>query len=299
MYIFDKITIYTQAPKKRLEQTLPVKKLRVLNPSLDIDYANGDGGFYSKVTFVAPSREFIELLLEYKHELWGYKFNVVEMPKDHISDDEQGVIDLYDEITPQIRKKWSARKELISVDKNNSKKPHVHYREDDKVFGRPTLYFEHAHANVGLKAYCRYTKDTNEPAFRYELSFEKAHSIKKKTGIERLPDLLDYDPTPVFNRYIKYEEINYEEFGAWIKGEKKCRILQHKPKRKFEYNHKKRTAQLFLRILADKDTLIGSYEENDKQREKWKSVSQLRGYLLKEKKRIKKKMGVEHLGKKR
>jgi len=80
MYIFDKIVIYSPAPKKRLEQTLPVKKLRVLNPCFGIDYANGAGGFYSKVTFVAPSREFIELLLEYEHELWGYKFNVVEIP---------------------------------------------------------------------------------------------------------------------------------------------------------------------------------------------------------------------------
>jgi len=213
------------------------------------------------------------------------------MPIDHISDDEQGTIDLYDEITPLIRKKWSPRKELTSVDKINSKKPHVHYKTDDKIFGRPTLYWEHAHAYVGLKAYCRYTKDTNEPAFRLELTFKRAHSIKKKTGIEHLSDLLDYNPLHVINRYIKYEEINYDVFGGWVMGKRKCQILQHKPKSKFDYNDKIRTAYLFLRILADKDTLIDSYEENDRQRKKWKSVSQLRGYLQREKKRIKKKRG--------
>lgn len=278
-FTIDKVEIYTSVLHKRLVQVIPVKKLEALNQAFYTRPFDGKGGYKSMISFSTASQEFLKLLLEYENKLGYYIIHLVEFALDFPASDEQEAYRLYDEITQLIWKKWPVRKYPIFVD--GPPRP----GHDDKLSGRPTFYCENKHARLGIKAYCRYSKVTGKPVFRVEFTIRRASSVRSKTGIDYLPDLLNPDPVSFIEKYLALYEINHEAFGTFLLGRKA---------RRMDRDAIIRISHLFLRIHIYND--IDPEEDPkcvswDEVKRRWYTVMQLKGFLLEERARCKKKVG--------
>jgi len=116
--------------------------------------------------------------------------------------------------------------------------------------------------------------DWSRPVARVEFTLNGWKNIRDRIGVEFLADLLVFNATPFRDKYLRFEVVNLEQLGRWLNGGSKNPAL---------------TAKSYLQLQIQADLQYAKRAHLTEH--KWLSASQVRGHLLKERKRAKQKVG--------
>ena len=274
-FTFDRVLLKTPQTCERLRHpsVLPLASLRqhchAFNVVNDEDRQPPP---WSKVDLVySPSQTFWNLMLASENHLKPYYITSLELAFDyHLSNEaaaQQAVFDL----ALGLRKLWPSRKSMWFENGETLRRG---------VIWGPTFYLEKRGKPICAKIYCRYPKligggfASGQPMARVEFTLNGWKNIKNKIGVEFLADLLVFNATPFRDQYLRFEVVNLGQLGRWLKGGSK---------------NPAQTAESYLQqqVRADPQYANHAYLTEHK----WLSSSQVRGHLLKERKRAKQKVG--------
>jgi hypothetical protein len=274
-FTFDRVLLKTPQTCQRLRHpgVLPLASLRRHSHAFNVvNDRHRQPPPWSKVDFVySPSQTFWDVLLAREAKLKPYEFASLELAFDFAMPDvasaQQAVFDL----ALSLRKFWPSRKS-VWFEHGQTLRPGV-------IWG-PTFYFEQKGKPTCAKIYCRYPKligggfASGQPMARVEFTLNGWKNIKKKIGVEFLADLLVFNATPFRDKYLRLEAVNLERLGRWLNRGSK---------------NPTQTAESLLQQLVQADPQYAKQAYLTEH--KWLSASQVRGHLLKERKRSKKKNG--------
>ncbi len=259
---FDQIKMFSKVRKKRLEQVLPVRELRALTSHFKVETVSlAMWRDCSSVCFnYTPDPVFLRLFREHEKQLGKYSVSSIEIAVDLYMESKSDAELAQDYIVSIIRKPWHSRRHLRFAYSEFEKPP-------TGIIRGKTFYFEDRRSATSLKVYCRYAKtadgpDFDQPVTRIEFTLNGAGNVRRKTKIEGIGDLQNFDPAPFVSRYLRFEQLDLERFGRWLS-----------PRSPWP----KRAAHLFLRVMAYEDPQAGTDWQLTMQ--KWRAVAQVRGYL--------------------
>ena len=265
VFCFDQVILLSSATKRRLNAILPIKALREYYPRFRVRAFN-HATYQSKVCFIPISRPLLELLQEHENKLGFYDINSIELAYDFPASSIEEAKEIYRLLSQSIDKKYHRRGSLFICNEDTA--------APKGIIKGSTSYWENKDAATGLKLYCRYDKKTNQPMCRLEWTLSGVSGIYKKTGIGTLKDLITFNGDDFLRSNLRISTINKSEF-----------INYFFPKSK----NKNRAFCLYTRINAHKNPLSNSDFESALNTER--SVSQLKGHLLTEKKQLQKRKG--------
>jgi len=243
IYHFDRIRINTKAYLKTLHKNLPVKKLRneCVSIKLLAPFQKAfEYGYKSRLEIVAPSKRFFEILMDHESCLKPYRITRLEIAKDIICESIDEAERLNRMWAKDSRKKYSGNfnyDDIYCDTKPDLKKG---------LIGTFTAYFGNEKAKFKLCSYVRYSKINGKICIHPEWRILGSHTIKNKTGIEEIGDLIAFKIEKFFeNQEEKYivhaEDINTEKLGNWLLGWNRKRSFTLREKRR-----KGLTTRIFL-----------------------------------------------------
>ena len=273
-FTFDRVLLKTPQSCERLRHpgVLPLASLRQHCHAFNVVNDRHRQPPWSKVDFLySPDPAFWNLLLASANYLKPYYVTSLELAFDyHMADVAQAQQAVFD-LALGLRKLWPSRKFMWFENGETLRRG---------VIWGPTFYFEQEGKPTCAKIYCRYPKlvrrgfDWSQPVARVEFTLNGWKNIKAKIGVEFLADLPVFNVTPFRDQYLRFEVVNLEQLGRWLNRGSK---------------NPAQTAESYLQqqVLADPQYAKHAYLTEHK----WMSASQVRGHLLKERRRAKKKAG--------
>jgi hypothetical protein len=274
-FTFDRVVLKTPQSCQRLchPSVLPLASLRQNSHAFNVlNDRHRQPPPWSKVDFVySPSQTFWNLILASENHLKPYYITSLELAFDyHMADVAQAQQAVFD-LALGLRKLWPSRKSMRFENGETLRRG---------VIWGPTFYFEQEGKPTCAKIYCRYPKlvrrgfDWSQPMARVEFTLNGWKNIKDRIGVEFLADLPVFNATPFRDQYLRFEVVNLDQLGRWLKGGSK---------------NPAQTAESYLQqqVQADPQYAKHAYLTEHK----WMSASQVRGHLLKERRRAKKKAG--------
>jgi hypothetical protein len=274
-FTFDRVVLKTPQSCQRLchPSVLPLASLRQNSHAFNVlNDRHRQPPPWSKVDFVySPSQTFWNLILASENHLKPYYITSLELAFDyHMADVAQAQQAVFD-LALGLRKLWPSRKSMRFENGETLRRG---------VIWGPTFYFEQEGKPTCAKIYCRYPKlvrrgfDWSQPMARVEFTLNGWKNIKDRIGVEFLADLPVFNATPFRDQYLRFEVVNLDQLGRWLKGGSK---------------NPAQTAESYLQqqVLTDPQYAKHTYLTE----QKWLSSSQVRGHLLKERKRAKQKVG--------
>lgn len=193
IYHLDQIIIHSRTKTDILEKQLPIEELRKHCSYFAVQRAEGgywDNGWRSRLSITAPSKEFFLLLQEHEPIFRPYVISKVEVAKDIIVPNRSlpeldGVVrGLHKSLSINYAKKGSA------VDVCLQETRHLPFYDPAK--GGITCYIKNKEWQ--LACYSRISKLTGQKCLHIEWRYLNTDSVKKKTGIITIEDLLNFDP---------------------------------------------------------------------------------------------------------
>jgi len=274
-FTFDRVLLKTPQSCQRLRNpgVLPLAALRQHCHAFNVvNDRHRQPSPWSKVDFVySPSQAFWSLLLAAENHLRPYYIESLELAFDYRLANEAVAQQAVFDLALSLRKLWPSRKSMwfeISETVRNG------------IIWGPTFYLEEKGKPICAKIYCRYPKligggfHWSQPMARVEFTLNGSRSITDKIGVEHLADLTNFNVTIFRDKYLRFEVLNLEELGRWLDRGSRNPTLR---------------AEAFLQQRVQTDPQYATHAYLTEQ--KWLSSSQMRGYLLKERRRTRKKVG--------
>lgn len=312
-FTFDLIHISTAIPKSELERDLPsgephpLKELQAAKhkrANFKIEELTGTQ-WATIIKFVYPqSAEFMSLLTDLQWSFNPYRITRVELSLDFPAESVAHARLIRDFIVLHLRKLYPGRKFLKGVTGPSEEfepgKRKRKRRPRGTLVGEATYYWEDEDGSTPLKIYVRYPKFGNGgPVCRVEWTIKEAKNIKSRLGILNIQDLPLFNSEDFFQRHFRLETIDYRKMGAWL--------FPHPTDAKKDRSW---AAHLFLRHMYYEDAQAiadKALDAKNKKREEageeiitvdpsdeggiavdvlikqsliWRSVSQVRGFLV-------------------
>jgi len=229
---FDKIRINSYEDVRYLHRLLPKSELSKESHYFKIGEASDIARmayFKSKMEVVVPSTKCLEILKENILSLDSF-ISYVEVARDTIYRSENEAELMFKSFAGYLRKKYSYKTELyVHRGKIDYKKGFFSYK---------TNYC----GQYGFRyvIYPRYSKINGQPCLHEEWRIVGASTIKRKTGIESISDLITFDFEAFFARqdkqYIIYEEIDDKKLARWMMGLSRKKKLTKRQKIRIDIN---------------------------------------------------------------
>jgi hypothetical protein len=221
-------------------------------------------GYKTRIEFVAPTQRFFEILQNYEQFFWSYKISRVELARDKFG---KGTNENNEKVHDQL--KYKNKKYTTDHHVKIQTVEEAIENDDESLTGNKTGYFGSKHFKNVI--YPRKSKINNEPCVHEEWRITSATVIKRKTGIETIDDLMNFDIQEFLEtqdeRQINYGTINTMALGKWLFDTKK---------RKFTYREK-------LKVELRAHGFLKKH--------KLRTFADLRHFLKEEKKKAKSKIG--------
>jgi hypothetical protein len=275
----DKVHICSSKSKLKLEEVLLMGKLEAFKGvhfQIEQLPERHGSGWSSLIRFVyPPSDDFLALLTDRESALGRYAITRVELALDFPAESERHAVELSHLIFLHLRKLYHGRKFT---------KPEVgQTREADRkrrprgTFDEATYYFEDSKGSTPLKIYPRFAKFGDcGPICRVEWTIKGAPAIKKRLGILELFDLSwfkSFGLRDFFKRHFRVETIDFQKLGEYLFPD-----ASDPPRALHLYLHRQSYFDPVLRHLPEDNSKL--HDVLYCQPVVWKSVSQVRGFLM-------------------
>jgi hypothetical protein len=231
-YSFDYIRIITKEDRGSLVKSLPIIELKQNCHDFYIIRASEKAqkiGYKSTLVIVAPSPKALETLLKCEEHLVyvpyfvgqrePYKISYLEIARDTPQRTEFEAERKILQLSKLQRMKWAKNNFVYNAYSGNRNEWNWP-QKDDELFSNRTWYYGGDKFKFAM--YPRISKIMRLPCVHEEWRMVGASTIKKKTGITNIIDLIEADLNLIFERlhgnYITYEKIDYERFGKWLLG---------------------------------------------------------------------------------
>ncbi|OGP85317.1 MAG: hypothetical protein A2V87_08575 [Deltaproteobacteria bacterium RBG_16_58_17] len=169
----------------------------------------------------------------------------VEIARDFICDKEYDAILLADRFMSVTGKKYTAKFTIYDVE-NDPHRRKTDPRLKEKIFSTRTGYWGNPRS-FECAVYARYSKMSELPCVHTEWRIIGFPDIRKKTRINSIADMKNFDFEKFFEendkKFIVYEDINYTGIGRWLKRIDGRRTLTERQKRSVGV-----AGQMFCRI---------------------------------------------------
>jgi hypothetical protein len=270
-YHFDRIRINTRQYIKDLSKIPPWKELKKHCKEYYLMKASRQAkkaGFQSSINVILPDNEFFKRLDEVQNDIGYYKISHLEITEDTFKKTERQAEKAFREIYKTANKKWSSAHKLFQGE-------FVQVQIDGKWYDQ-TLYM----GSYAFKCviYPRLSKANGQPCLHKEFILKGAGNIKKRTGIEFIRDLIDYDIERNYkkleNKFIDHTEIDMLKLGKFLDDKTRKRKIADEEERKL-----KTKARLFLKSIGSRQ-----YPTDPR---KGKTYADLKNWLSSQKKIIK------------
>ena len=223
-YYIDRIRINLVKEKYKVQKILPIKELKANCKSLHICSHKPEvikyKRYYSKIEAVLPNEIFIKILNKDESKL-GFiehpkiissKIYYIEIARDTFCSS-------FDEaVTVKFRKAKGYSKKYADDS---------HYHDGDL---NDTIYLKNK--NYRFVIYPCYSKINRKPCIHEEWRINCAYVIKKKTGIVKISDLIEFEVGEFFEReyekYIYSSSVDEFKFMKWIYGLSRRKKLTRK-----------------------------------------------------------------------
>ena len=215
IFSIDQVTLVTSTSTRSLNARLPIKELRYFCPEFRVLPLN-KYNYKSKICFLALNLNFLETLVRSEELIGAYEISEIELAFDFPASDEREARAIHKYIYRNLYKKYHRRRQLSECS-CNTPPPH-------SIIQGPTIYWEDRKSKTGLKAYCRYSKVTGKPAARLEWTLRGARDIKKKTGIDRIEDLIEFNSESFLERHFVIETINKDNYVKYLLKSKNAKM---------------------------------------------------------------------------
>ena len=277
LFSIDRVRVNMYKPKEKLKHILPLRKLNKLSKKCHLKYSSKKArisGFASCIEIINPKREALILLAKYESKMGKYKISYIEITRDFLCKNKEEVIDLFNIFFLFCKKSYTHRVfvyDALKHDRSDNRAKDPNKFHDKTIYLGSKYYFE-------LVIYPRINDEIDIPGLRTEWKIHRASNIKRKTGIESISDLIDFDFDMFFLKQdngLKLLEINDGKFGRWLNK------IPSKP------NTAIYKAQA-IGLITDSATNAGS---SLRQSHGIKTTAKLIDFLKKERKRINKKRG--------
>lgn len=231
-YYFDKIRINSTQEDVALKNILPTDNLHKNSKFFRIRYPSSKAKmsrFKSSLEIVAPTKSFLQLILQHERHLKTYFISYLEIAKDTFCITKRDADSLCWERLKSIRKKYSKNHFIYDQRK---KGPSKKRNNNHELFGEQTGYF--GGEKFKYVIYPRISKITGMPCLHEELRIKGAQTIKNKTMTSSISDLMSFDIRSFFEdqykHHIVYEGIDQQKLGKWLSG---CTKIKNISRRKF------------------------------------------------------------------
>lgn len=232
VYYFDKIRINSTQKDVALKNILPIDSLRKNSNFFRIRYPSSKAKilrFKSSLEIVAPTKSFLQLILQHKRSLKTYYISYLEIAKDTFCNTKDEANYLCWERLKTTRKKYSADHFIYDQCKEGPQKKRTNNHE---LFGKHTGYF--GREKFKYVVYARISKITGFPCLHEEWRINGAQTVKDKTMISSISDLCTFDVKAFFEdqyaQHIVHEKIDQQKLGKWLLG---CTKIKKVSRRKF------------------------------------------------------------------
>jgi hypothetical protein len=241
IYYYDRIRINSKHSISDLKRILLAGNLKQYCRSFIIrmpsEVARMYCGFKSAIEIIAvkDNRLFIELL-----KLTDYKISYIELAVDTLYLTEQETLDVFEEEHIYLSKKYTSQCMLYEVDDALSEVEinNIEKEDDEEKYSTKTLYLGSKYNKFAM--YSRISKIAGVPCVHIEWRFIGAYNIRKKTGIEMIEDLLDFDIKAFLiqynTKYLVCEKINHYKHGLFVLSCKKSYVRNYNKNNKKHYN---------------------------------------------------------------
>jgi len=231
-YYFDKIRINSTQKDVALKNILPIDNLRKNSKFFRIRYPSSKAKmsrFKSSLEIVAPTKSFLQILLQHERSLKTYYISYIEIAKDTSCKTKNDADSLCWERLKTVRKKYSSDHFIYDQRKEGPEKKRTNNHE---LFGKHTGYF--GGKRFEYVTYARISKINGLPCLHEEWAINGAQTIKNKTMISSISDLCVFDLKSFFedqyDKHIVHENIDQQKLGKWVLG---CTRIKKVSKRKF------------------------------------------------------------------
>lgn len=193
IYHLDQIIIYSRTKTDTLKQLLPIEELKKHCIYFKVQRAKGgylDNGWRSRLSITAPSIEFFILLQEYESIFQPYIISKVEVAKDIIVPGRS--LPELDGVVRSFHKSLSISyaKTGSAFDVSLQDTSQLAFIDPEK--GGITCYIKNKAWQ--LACYARISKLTGQNCLHIEWRYLNTGSVKKKSGIKTIGDLINFDP---------------------------------------------------------------------------------------------------------
>lgn len=214
IFNFDMIRINSMRSPEELKKILPVDDLKDFATSFKIDNAYfkaKKAGHKTRIDIVNPLNVGLELLLHFEYALYPYAITYLEIAKN----------DLYQESDPNgsrhfpigdhfVGEVWATLYKKWNTNHFDYRQERFDPKKRDPSMGSITLYYGKL---FELVVYPRLSKTTGTPCIHSEWRCKSSSEVLKKTGIETIQDLINFNCEAKFkeleDRFIAYEKINF------------------------------------------------------------------------------------------
>ena len=220
VYHFDKVSIIFVDPRKRLQRVLPLNELTRFATKFHLDDGSDVAsyfGYSSRIEAIAPYKRFFEILDEHKEFFRDdYKISYIEIAKDRLYETKRETLKIFHTILKHRRKKYTH--EFCVYDDSYTPIAKKKKRKDsEELYSSETGYW--GCDSYQYVIYPRISKIAKQPCVHQEWRIRGASTIKSKTGITTLRDMINFDIEKWFSeqyeRFLKLESINHEKHGRW------------------------------------------------------------------------------------
>jgi hypothetical protein len=193
---------------------LPIKELRKTCLSVKLRRKKDFG---CSLTIHCPTEDFFHLLAKYETDLADYKISYLEVAADFLCRSKKVAI-----IKARAASKKIMVKNLNHVFHFRSNRP-ISIRNLGRFFSPETWYWGPPRRKMRLVIYACYSKlkmPHKIPCVHFEWRFRRARTVKKKTGIVKLRDLINFDFERFFalhdRKSLRFRKIDYEFHGTFL-----------------------------------------------------------------------------------
>jgi len=180
-------------------------------------------GYLSKIEFSAVD-PYILRCLKRTLEPDSYKISTLEIALDIFFETEREAIESLLEMENSVRKKYVPTVHYYDNNKVSDEKWAENYARQKKlngeVFYNKTLYY--GAENFKYVVYVRYSKMNGHLCLHCEWRLRGAALIKKKTGINNINDLINFDFEKFFteqeSKQLLRSGIDRDKLGKWLLG---------------------------------------------------------------------------------
>ncbi len=220
-YCYDKIRLNFNIPVNELTKLLPKNDLINESSHFLVSKSSDDAqkyGLISKIEMVAPSRKCLEIIDKYIPPLITIKISKLEIAQDIFFETEREALFTLYKLLRTIRKKYTSKHRIYDQFYVEEKKKKS--KINKKLFSPVTGYF--GSGKFEYVIYARLSKINNRPCIHTEWRIIRASTLKRKTGIVSIHDLITFDLLKFFdkqnNRFIVHESIDLTKLGRWLLG---------------------------------------------------------------------------------